>query len=82
MKHLLSDLRELRTIWTLPASNLLEKVELTEEFAYRTVAHHLPRRLAYWSLIDQGVRHIKEDEVVPEVLFTDLLQRSHDDYMS
>jgi len=38
----------------------------------------MPRRLKYWVLIDQGVKFIHTNEVVPDVPFTQVLQRSGD----
>lgn len=69
------------TIWTIPAVSLRERLARTGEWALRGVAHRLPRRLAYWSFIDTGVRYIQPHETVPEVYYTDLLQRAGDDIM-
>lgn len=66
----------LGTIWTVPAMSLQERVHRTIEWGWATAAHRLPRRLAYWSLIDTGVRHIRSNEVVPEVEFTTILERA------
>lgn len=63
-----------RTIWT-SGYPLPEKLHRTGEWFMRGLAHRLPRRLAYWSFIDTGVRHIRSDEVVPEVRYTELLAR-------
>lgn len=52
-----------------------ERLRRTEECFWRSLAHRLPRRLAYWSFIDSGVRTIRSNEIVPEARFTDLLQR-------
>lgn len=65
----------LRTIWTLRGMPLRERLNRTGEATVRGLAHRLPRRLAYWSFIDTGVRHMKPDEVVPEVPFMALLER-------
>lgn len=46
------------------------------EWAWSTAAQFLPRRLAYWSLIATGVRHIRGNEEVPAVAFTTVLQRA------
>lgn len=40
------------------------------------VAQRLPQRLRYWALIVEGVDHIHADEVVPDVGFTVVLERS------
>jgi len=69
------------TIWTMPAMSLRERLNRTGEWAVIKIAHRLPRRLAYWSFIDTGVRYMKHDEIVPEVTYTDLLQRAGDDIM-
>ena len=65
----------LRTIWTLPGLPLRERLNRTGEWALREIARRVPRRLAYWVFIDQGVRHIRSDEVVPEVTYMEILQR-------
>lgn len=65
----------LTTIWTLRGMSLRERLNRTGEAFVRAVAHRLPRRLAYWSFIDSGVRHMRSDEVVPKVHYMDLLQR-------
>lgn len=70
---------KLSTIWTLRAMSLRERLHRTGEWAVQAVAHRLPRRLAYWSFIDTGVRYMRPDEVVPEVRYTDLLQRAGQD---
>jgi len=69
----------LKTIWTLRGMTLRERLNRTGEAAIRSIAHRLPRRLAYWSFIDSGVRYMRSDEIVPEVYYTDLLQRFGDD---
>jgi hypothetical protein len=63
------------TIWTFPSLPLRERLSRTGEWAWRIAAHRLPRRLAYWSFIDSGVRLMRSDEVVPEVRYTELLAR-------
>lgn len=65
----------LRTIWTMRHMELRERLRRTSEWAWAAAAHRLPRRLAYWSYIDTGVRHIKGDEIVPEVTYTEILGR-------
>jgi hypothetical protein len=69
----------LTTIWTLPGLPLRERLNRTGEAFMRGLAHRLPRRLAYWSFIDTGVRHIRGNEIVPEVCYMDLLQRAADE---
>jgi hypothetical protein len=69
------------TIWTIPAMTLRERLNRTGVWAVMEIAHRLPRRLAYWSLIDTGVRYMNSDEVVPEVTYMDVLQRAGNDIM-
>lgn len=66
---------KLRTIWTMRYMSLRERLNRTSEWFWRTLAHRLPRKLAYWSFIDSGVRVIKDDEVVPDMLYVTLLER-------
>jgi hypothetical protein len=63
------------TIWTLPAAPLREKVSRTHDWAWRTAAAHLPKRLAYWSYIHQSVRNTEPTEIVPEVPYMTVLSR-------
>lgn len=65
----------LRTIWTMPTFTLRERVNRTEEWFWMKLAHRLPRKLALWSFIDTGTRYMGRDEVVPEVRYTEILQR-------
>jgi hypothetical protein len=68
----------LHTVWTLPACGFREKVRRTNELALIGLAHRMPQRLAFRVLVDQGVRHIRSNEVVPDVTFCDVLKRSGD----
>jgi hypothetical protein len=65
----------LTTIWTLHGMTLRERLSRTGEAFVHGLAHRLPRRIAYWSFIDTGVRHMRSDEIVPEVRYMDLLER-------
>ena len=67
---------KLTTIWTLRGMAFRERLNRTGEAFMRGLAHRLPRRLAYWSLIDSGVRYMESNEVVPEVTFMTILERS------
>lgn len=66
---------KLQTIWTMRACALRERLRRTEEWFWMKLAHRLPRKLAYWSFIDTGVRTIQRNDVVPDVRYTELLQR-------
>ena len=63
------------TIWTLRGMSLRERLNRTAEWGWSTAAHHLPRKLAYWSFIDSGARLMRDDEVVPDARYMDLLER-------
>lgn len=54
---------------------LRERFRRTGELVLIAAAHRLPRALAYRSFIDTGARHIRSDEVVPEVRYTEILSR-------
>jgi len=64
----------LKTIWTLPGLPLRERLHRTSEWSMRKLAQRMPRRLAYWVLIDAGANHM-ENDVVPEVTFMTVLKR-------
>lgn len=63
------------TIWRCPGMTFAERLSRTVEWFWRILAHRLPKRLAYWSYIDSGVRVMRSDEVVPEVTYMDILKR-------
>jgi hypothetical protein len=42
----------------------------------RLIAQRLPRSVVYWTVIRAGVEAIRSDEIVPEVPFCDVLQRT------
>ena len=65
----------LKTIWTIPAMDFSERVRRNADLRAMKIAVHLPARVAYWSFIHQGVRNIKDNEVVPEVTYTEVLGR-------
>jgi hypothetical protein len=65
----------LRTIWTIPAMPIRERLNRTADVVLLAIAHRLPRGLAYWSFIDTGVRNMLPDDVVPDVKYGDILSR-------
>lgn len=69
---------KLSTIWTLPAMSMTERMRRTRDALVAMLAHRLPRRLAYYSFIDTGARHMASSEIVPEALFMTLLARAGD----
>jgi hypothetical protein len=69
------------TIWTLRAMTMRERLNQTGEWAVMILAHRLPRKLAYWSFIDTGVRYMDKDDTVPDVHFMTLVKRAGDDIL-
>lgn len=66
----------LTTIWTIPAISTRERLRrIGDDWFLRGLAHRLPRRLAYHSLIDSGVRYMEPTAEVPAVPFMDVVQR-------
>jgi hypothetical protein len=63
--------------WTIVTSGypISEISNRLQEWAWREAAHRLPRRLAYWSFIDSGIRALGPNDVVPEARYMDLLER-------
>lgn len=45
------------------------------EDAENGLARLVPKRIAYWVFIQQGIKHIRPDEVVSEVAYMDVLKR-------
>lgn len=64
-----------RTIWTMQGMLLGECFRRTGELITMSLAARLPKRIAYWSFIQQGGKYIKSDEVVPDVKFLELVSR-------
>ena len=70
---------KLSTIWTTPGIPLRERLHRTAEWALLQTAQHMPRRLAYWVLIDQGARASTgrySDTVVPDMTFMTVVKRA------
>lgn len=70
------DPMRLTTILTLPAASSREKASRIFDLAMATLAARLPSRLKYEVLISCGVRAFRSDEVVPDVTFMDVLERT------
>lgn len=65
---------KLRTIWTIPAMNLRERLRRTADWADFKAASLLPKRVRYWVFIQVGGKAIGDD-IVPEARYMDLLER-------
>lgn len=66
----------LRTIWTIPAMTLRDRLRETQDWAAFEVAEHLPKRVRYWVFIQVGGKALHDDELVGDVKFVDLLDRA------
>lgn len=68
---------KLKTIWSMPpkAMSLREKLKRTRERGWQLAAISLPKKLAYWSFIYQGAKHMEPTEEVPTVPYTEILSR-------
>lgn len=67
---------KLRTILTLPAATPQAKAGRVIDNLWAWTARRLPGRLRYESLIICGVRATHDDEVVTDVRFMDVLDRT------
>lgn len=67
---------KLSTILTLPAASSAEKARRIRDLLNTKAAALLPKRLRYAVLISCGVRAIRDDEVVPDVKYMDILKRT------
>lgn len=65
----------LKTIWTIPAMTIAERIRRTGDWSARKAAAHLPKRVRYWAFVQVGGKAIPESAVVPDQLFMDVLAR-------
>ena len=65
----------LTTIWTLRGMPLGERLDRTGEWIVQTIAHRMPRRLAYWSYIDSTARYSSRNPnaIVPSIAALDVI---------
>lgn len=67
----------LRTIWTIPAMTLRERLRRTADWADMTIAYHLPKRVKYWAVIHVGAHvttQVNPNLIVPDVRFMEVLE--------
>jgi len=55
----------LRTIWTLPACTLAERLRRTRDWAAGEVAAHLPLRVRYFSAMQELAYATRKSENIP-----------------
>jgi hypothetical protein len=56
--------------------SLRERVTRINEWAIMKIAHSLPYKIKYWAYIDFAVQHMRDDDIVPEVGMTEILNRA------
>lgn len=62
------------TIWTMPAMSLRERLRRTREWAAMEVGAHLPKRVRYWTTLQEIARATRHSENVPATPLEDILQ--------
>lgn len=66
-----------RTIWTVPAMSLRERLRRTADWCDSTVAYHLPKRVKYWAVVHVGAHvttQVDPNLVVPDVRLMEVLE--------
>lgn len=63
-----------RTIWTLPAATLAEKLRRTRDWAAQKIARALPRRIRYWSAIDDIAAATTSSRNIPATPLIEVLE--------
>lgn len=64
-----------KTIWTLPASTLGEKLRRTRDWAAQKVARALPVRIRYWVTLQEVGRATMDSPNVPATPLGDILKK-------
>lgn len=66
-----------RTIWTVPAMTLRERLRRTADWCDSTIAYHLPKRVKYWAVVHVGAHvttQVDPNLIVPDVTLLDVLE--------
>lgn len=66
-----------RTIWTVPAMSLRERLRRTADWCDSTIAYHLPKRVKYWAVVHVGAHvttQVDPNLIVPDVRFLEVLE--------
>lgn len=64
----------LRTIWTMPAMTLMERLRRTREWAAMEIAAHLPLRIRYWTTMQELARATTDSSNIPATPLEDILR--------
>lgn len=67
---------KLTTIWTLRGLPIQERFNRTGEWLCRSIAHKLPKKIAYWSFIDTTCKFtvINPNAIVPDIRVMDVIK--------
>lgn len=63
------------SIWTLPASTFRERLRRTRDWAAQKIAHRLPKRVRYWTTIQEVARATMTSRNVPATPLTEVLDK-------
>lgn len=64
----------LRTIWTMPAASLRERLLRTREWAAMGIAARLPLRIRYWvTILEVGAATVNSENV-PSTTLNEIMQ--------
>lgn len=64
-----------RQMWYPPKLSFAERRKRAGELIGNTLASAIPQRVRYYVVIQELVRAVRPDEVVPEVTLSDILSR-------
>lgn len=67
----------LRSIWTIPAMTLRERLRRTADWCDSTIAYHLPKRVKYWAVVHVGshvTTQVDPNLIVPDVRLMEVLE--------
>lgn len=66
---------KLRTIWTIPAMSLRERLRRTSDWTAQEVAARLPKRIRYWATLQLIGRATMTSPDVPATPLSDILRK-------
>lgn len=66
---------KLKTIWTLPASTLLERIRRTRDWIAQEFGAHLPVRVRYWVTMQAIAKATMTSHNVPATPLDEILRK-------
>lgn len=73
--HNKGKIMRLRTIWTIPAMSLGERLRRTQDWAAMEVGARLPLRVRYWVTLQEVARATRASENVPATPLDEVLMK-------